>query len=275
MDDVAKGIADFPVWHYEFELGEHRTPIFDADHRNRHLQRRDYLFGALLRVLGGSLAGLRVLDLGCNAGWWSLAALDGGAEFVLGIDGRQEYVDQANFVFETKGIDPRSFEFVSGDLFELDLSNYGRFDVVLCLGLFMHISRPVSLMELIEGSGATTLLIDTSITRVPGPFLRIHRQSVDAITTHAVDRELGILPSKRAIDVLGREFGFRTAVLRPKFSDWTGATDYRRGFRRGFICSKGTDPAVPGLDVEPTTRVSLLRDGIGWLIGGLRSGGRG
>jgi ribosomal protein L11 methylase PrmA len=42
-----------------------------------------------------------VLDLGCNAGFWSLAAIDAGADLVVGIDGRQMHIDQANLVFET------------------------------------------------------------------------------------------------------------------------------------------------------------------------------
>ena len=35
------------------------------------------------------LKGKRVLDLGCNAGFWSLNAAEAGADFVLGVDGRQ------------------------------------------------------------------------------------------------------------------------------------------------------------------------------------------
>ena len=55
---------------------------------NRHQQRRSYFFDPLVNALGGSLRGRRVLDLGCSAELWSLLALQAGAEFVLGIDGR-------------------------------------------------------------------------------------------------------------------------------------------------------------------------------------------
>jgi len=56
----------------------------------------------LSELYGGSLKGKRVLDLGCNAGFWSLDALERGADFVLGLDGRRMHIDQANFVFEVK-----------------------------------------------------------------------------------------------------------------------------------------------------------------------------
>ena len=93
-------VASFPRWHYEFDLGGVRTPILDRAHVNRHAQRRAYFFAPLTRLCGGSLAGKRVLDLGCNAGFWSLAAIDAGADLVVGIDGRQMHIDQANLVFE-------------------------------------------------------------------------------------------------------------------------------------------------------------------------------
>src|SRR5207244_13180843 len=53
-------------------------------------------------ALGGSLQGRRVLDLECNAGLWSLLALQAGAEFVLGTAGRRMFIEQAEFVFEAK-----------------------------------------------------------------------------------------------------------------------------------------------------------------------------
>ena len=107
-------VAGFPRWHYEFDLGGVRTPIFDRKHVNRHVQRRDYFFAPLVRLCGGSLAGKRVLDLGCNAGFWSLAAIEAGADRVVGIDGRQMHVDQANVVFEAKGVDPARYRFFQG-----------------------------------------------------------------------------------------------------------------------------------------------------------------
>jgi 2-polyprenyl-3-methyl-5-hydroxy-6-metoxy-1,4-benzoquinol methylase len=97
-DRLRERIADFPRWHYEFDLGGVRTPIAHRTYVNRHAQRREYFFIPLIRLCGGSPAGKRVLDLGCNAGFWSLAAVEAGAEAVVGIDGRQMHIDQANLV---------------------------------------------------------------------------------------------------------------------------------------------------------------------------------
>ena len=114
-------VASFPRWHYEFDLNGVRTPIFDRALVNRHAQRKEYFFAPLVRLCGGSLAGKRVLDLGCNAGFWSLAAIEAGAEFVLGIDGRQMHIDQANLVFGAKGVDPARYRFGTSDIFRTGL----------------------------------------------------------------------------------------------------------------------------------------------------------
>ena len=63
-----------------------------------------------------------MLDLGCNAGFWSLAAIEAGAEFVLGVDARQSYLDQAALVFEAKGIDPSRYRFERANVFEVALA---------------------------------------------------------------------------------------------------------------------------------------------------------
>jgi len=108
-DALRARVESFPRWHYEFDLGDIRTPIADRSHVNRHAQRKKYFFSPLVQLCGGTLAGKRVLDLGCNAGYWSLAASDAGADFVLGIDGRQMHIDQANLVFEAMRVEPSRY----------------------------------------------------------------------------------------------------------------------------------------------------------------------
>src|SRR5918998_5027763 len=87
-EEIQKKIASFARWHYRFDLKGNLTPIYEPSWENRHEQRRKYFFEPLVQLFGGSLAGKRVLDLGCNAGFWSLAAAQAGCDYVLGVDGR-------------------------------------------------------------------------------------------------------------------------------------------------------------------------------------------
>jgi len=74
-EEIRQKIASFPRWHYRFDLKGNLTPIFEERFANRHEQRKKYFFDPLVQLFGGSLAGKRVLDLGCNAGFWSLSPL--------------------------------------------------------------------------------------------------------------------------------------------------------------------------------------------------------
>lgn len=236
---IKEKIDSFPRWHYQFDLGGHVTPIRPPQRANAHRQRKSYFFDPLVELYDGSLAGKRVLDLGCNAGYWALEAIDRGADYVLGVDGRQMHIDQANLVFEVKGVERSRYDFVLGDLFEMDLSGFGRFDIVLCLGLMYHVSKQVDLMEMMAAVNDDTLVIDTLVSVAPGSYLRVRSEDVEN-PLHAADRELVMSPTKKAMVDLASAFGYETVILKPRFTDYVGAINYRQGRRKAFICSKKT-----------------------------------
>jgi ubiquinone/menaquinone biosynthesis C-methylase UbiE len=246
-DRLAERVAAFEQWHYEFDLNGVTTPIFDPAHVNRHAQRREYFFSPLVEMCGGSLAGKRVLDLGCNAGFWSLAAIEAGADFVLGIDGRSMHIDQARLVFEAKGVEPSRYRFEMSDVFQLELQDEP-FDVVLCFGLLYHVSKPFELMERIAEWNSDILVIDTALdARVDGPYFRVVGQNLSDPRS-ALDRPIALHPTSRAVGELVSQYGYRLAMLRPRFTSWEGSKSYRDGRRRAFMCSKHTP--LDGLDVE-------------------------
>jgi len=241
--ELEERIASFPRWHYQFQFENGiSTPMPDRAMVNRHEQRRRYFFEALLRVSGGSLRGHRVLDLGCNAGFWSLLAIEAGADFVLGVDARQEYVEQAKLVFEAKGVERARYRFEHANVFELDADE--RFDVVLCLGLLDHVVKPVELFERMTAAGAELIVIDTEVSRSRSSVFEVERQ-YDA--RHAVDYELVFIPSVQAVIELAGEFGLQAVPLAHEISDFAGMDDYRRARRLAFIASKGA--SLQGLAV--------------------------
>ena len=86
QEQIRQKIASFPRWHYQFDLAGNLTPIYREKWIIRHRERKRYFFEPVVDLFGGSLKGKRVLDLGCNAGFWSLNAAEAGADFVLGVD---------------------------------------------------------------------------------------------------------------------------------------------------------------------------------------------
>lgn len=257
--EIIQKINSFPRWHYQFNLKGNLTPIFDNGHMNRHAQRKRYFFDPLVKHLGGSLAGKRVLDLGCNAGFWSLCALEEGCEFVVGIDGRQTHIDQANFVFEVSDVEKNRYHFVCGNIFEIDFCEFGTFDIVLCLGLMYHISKPMILMEKIAQVNSDILIIDTTLSRLPGSFLQIERDRLYE-PRHAMDYELVFYPTKQAVFDIVQQFGYSVVMLKPRFRDYTGALDYQLGLRRAFLCAKQTDLSSLPVEVELNNFFTQLVD---------------
>ena len=240
-EEIAHRIESFPYWHYQFDLKGHLTPIGHWGHwGNRQLQRRRYLLDPLVKLCGGSLKGKRVLDLGCNSGFWSLCAIQEGADFVLGIDVRQMFVDQANFVFKVKEVDSNQYNFIAKNLFNIDFQEFGNFDIVLCLGLLYHVYKPISLLEKIAEVNDDILVIDTKLSMVKGSYMEVSfdRETWDS----SVEHKLVTKPTKQAVFNIVKEFGYSSVILKPRFTDWLGLNDYRRA-RRCFLCAKKTNPS--------------------------------
>ena len=251
-------IDAFPRWQYRFEFeGGVRTPVAYEGQANRHAERRRYFFDALLRVVGGSLAGKRVLDLGCNAGFWSLQAVEAGADFVLGVDARAEWIEQAELVFEAKGVGRERFRFAVSNVFDgpgsFVAEGEGPFDVVLCLGLLDVTARPLELFELMSGLGAELIVIETGISRMGPALFEVGSLSEPA---NAVDGQLTLLPSRRAVVELAREVGYESVALAHEMLDYTGLEDYRRGQRMAFLCARDR-AALRGLTAAPEPALAL------------------
>ncbi len=239
--DIQARIDSFEQWHYQFDLKGHLTPAVRGEKSVlRHARRKEHFFDPMVKLFGGSLRGKRVLDLGCNAGFWSLNAIEAGADFVQGVDVRQMHIDQARFVFETLEVDPGRYDFSLGNVFDLDPEALGQFDIVLCLGLLYHINRPIELLQNIARLNTDLLLIDTAVDSAPQSFLRIVHEPTDD-PRNAVDQELVFWPTCKAVFDMTRLFGYQTVMLVPDFDDYTGLEDFRAGGRRVFFSARQTD----------------------------------
>jgi SAM-dependent methyltransferase len=235
--ELAARIAAFPRWHYAFDLRGHSTATPGITRVRRHAQRLPYLLDPLVAACGGSLTGRRVLDLGCNAGFWSLAALRRGADFVLGVDARKMHVEQAALVLDVEAIDPARYALVEVDIFAADWRVWGNFDVVFCLGLMYHVDRPVELCERIAATGAQYVVIDTALSRLPGTAFEMLREPLDD-PRNAITSEWVLWPTRDAVTALAVKHGYDVRVLEPDFPAWDECDDYRDGQRRGFLLTR-------------------------------------
>jgi tRNA (mo5U34)-methyltransferase len=108
------------------------------------------------------LSSKSVLDIGCNAGFYSMEMKRRGADRVLGLDHDDHYLAQARFAAETLGYD--NIEFRNHSVY--DVGSLGeRFDVVIFMGVLYHLRHPLLALDLIHEHVADDILIFQSMQR--------------------------------------------------------------------------------------------------------------
>jgi SAM-dependent methyltransferase len=257
-EELRKRVESFDRWHYRIDLGHGVVTPVGQRRANRVVQRRRYLFDRLVEFTGG-LEGMRVLDLGCNAGYWSLCAFEAGADFVFGIDGRQMHVDQANLVFEAKGVDPSRYHFELGNFLTYPFET---FDLVLCLGILYHVSSPVELFNVMAGTGADLIVIDSAVQTLPGNVFSLTTEEVDTTDNvrnyrNAIEERVVAYPTRGAVTMLAHHHGYECVSLDTRcIKDFSGMGDYRDGWRVAFVASKSR--SLDSLPKETPPKTSIL-----------------
>lgn len=87
--------------------------------------------------------GARILDLGCNAGFYSLMAANQGAS-VIGIEAFDHSIKQAHFLKEYyEDIFDKKLDvtFIHKDISDIDFLSMGKFDCIFALAILYHIGN--------------------------------------------------------------------------------------------------------------------------------------
>jgi SAM-dependent methyltransferase len=122
---------------------------------NAHLLAIQRFLRALFR---GPIASVRIADLGCLEGGFSLALAQLGAE-VVGVEARADNFEKCRLVQEH--FDLPHLRFVHGDVKDFDRGRYGEFDVVLALGILYHLDDPVAWLRQVSGATRAVLYVET------------------------------------------------------------------------------------------------------------------
>ncbi len=109
-----------------------------------------------------SLAGLRLLDLGCLEGGLALEMAGHDME-VLGVEGRRSNYEKCLLIEEY--FDLPNLRFAHLDVRRLSPEEHGTFDAVLCCGLLYHLADPFSFLGLLGSltRDGGVLFVDTHV----------------------------------------------------------------------------------------------------------------
>src|SRR4051794_4831759 len=158
-EEIRRRVRELGQWFHNLDLGGVQTA---PDHFLG-----DYpavKWRQFAHALPADLRGRSVLDIGCNAGFYSLGMKRRGADRVVGIDSDDDYLAQARFAALVRGVD---VEFRNLSVY--DVAALGEtFDLVLFMGVFYHLRHPLLALDLIHEHVARDLLVFQSMQRGSG-----------------------------------------------------------------------------------------------------------
>lgn len=155
---IPKELKRLSPFFHDIEL-EENINIAPEIYRIRNA--RNMFFPPLLKLFGGSLKGLKVLDAGCNCGGFSFEASKRGAKKVIGIDSNKKNIEQANAI--KKYMKNTNTNFIKMNIEDIGEKDFGKFDLTIMAGLIYHLENPIGVMEKISKVTKSAILIDSHI----------------------------------------------------------------------------------------------------------------
>ena len=154
--DIQRRIDALAPWFHNIDLAGVKTAPdhFLGDYPNVKWQVFEHALPADLR-------GKSVLDIGCNAGFFSLEMKRRGAARVVGIDSDERYLQQAELASNVLGL---PIELKQLSVYEL-CTLREQFDLVFFTGVLYHLRYPLLALDLIRRHVVRELLVFQSMLR--------------------------------------------------------------------------------------------------------------
>lgn len=156
MEDIQENIKKLGKWFHNIDLHGVKTAPdhFLGDYPN-------VKFSEFAQAIPEDLHGKTVLDIGCNAGFYSMEMKRRGASRVLGIDSDDRYLAQARYAAKVLEAD---IEFRNMSVY--DVASLGeKFDMVIFMGVFYHLRHPLLALDLLYEHVVGDLFLFQSMQR--------------------------------------------------------------------------------------------------------------
>ncbi len=141
QEDLQARIIELGPWFHNLDIKGVKTAPnhFLGDYPN-------FKWQGFRNIIPEDLEGRSVLDVGCNAGFYSLEMKRRNAGRVVGIDSDPRYLRQARFAAEQSGLD---VEFRQMSVY--DVGKLGdTFDLVIFMGVLYHLRHPLLALDLLH-----------------------------------------------------------------------------------------------------------------------------
>ncbi len=162
------------------------------------------------------LTGLRVIDVGCNSGFFAIELKRAGAAYALGIDTVPLHLEQARLVRELSQIEI--------DLRLLSLYDVtealGSFNISLCLGVLYHLKHPLLGLERLAAVTQDLLIVESAVVPESRPQKQVYGGPAWSVSfienqSHTAEAEALLnwfVPSLSCLKAWLRTVGFHNPV---------------------------------------------------------------
>lgn len=99
--------------------------------------------------------GKRVIDIGCNEGFYCLKLSAMGASYVLGVDINPLRIEKAKFVANI--LKPQNVEYIQKSVYDLTPSKDGMYDIAICLGFLHRVPDPFGVTKIVSDLAETAI----------------------------------------------------------------------------------------------------------------------
>ncbi|PYQ29070.1 MAG: TIGR04290 family methyltransferase [Acidobacteria bacterium] len=154
VHEIESQVRKLGPWFHNLDLrGVHTAPEhFLGDYPR-------FKWEKFAHAVPADLTGKSVLDIGCNAGFYSMEMKRRGAARVLGIDSDERYLEQARFAARVAHAD---VEFRNLSVYDV-ASLREQFDVVLFMGVLYHLRHPLLALDLLHDVVRELLVFQTML----------------------------------------------------------------------------------------------------------------
>lgn len=225
-DKISEVLSKQWFYSYEFPDGRRTETYHDGSLDAIHETRWKMLDGVLQDHFPHGFDDLTAIDLACHQGYFAIKLAASGFSKVHAVDARQSHVEDSRLIASVYDLPNLSFE--QSDVFDLDASATGGFDVVLMLGLLYHLENPVGALRVARALCRKRCVIETQV--VPGltgyvdygsyQFVRPLKGSFGIIDetgeTHGPEASISgicLVPSLEALIWVLEKVGFRELSL--------------------------------------------------------------
>jgi len=158
-DEILQRVAALAPWFHCIDLG-HGIETKTSSATGEPADHPRGTWEVIQRCLPANLNGKSVLDVGCNAGFYSIEAKRRGAARVVGVDAQRHLINQAMFVRRVLDLE---IEYRRMSVYDLSRSTVGEFEITLALGLIYHCKHLVLALERLFEVTGELLIIETAI----------------------------------------------------------------------------------------------------------------